>query len=147
VEWKQDSYVITTDSARVDIDVVYDFLNKESYWARGVPLDVIKRSITGSMCFSMFRGDEQVGFARVVSDRATVAYLGDVFVVTAHRGKGLSKWLVECILAHPELQGLRRFMLVTSDAHGLYEKYGFTPLKSPPRWMEKHDPDVYTRIA
>jgi hypothetical protein len=83
VEWKQDSYVITTDSARVDIDVVYDFLNKESYWARGVPLDVIKRSITGSMCFSMFRGDEQVGFARVVSDRATVAYLGDVFVCAA----------------------------------------------------------------
>jgi GNAT superfamily N-acetyltransferase len=141
----RDGYRLTTDKAAIDVDAVHAFLGNESYWARGIPRDVVARAIDGSLCFSIFAGDRQVGFARVVSDHATVAYLSDVYILPLHRGEGLSKWLVDCILSHPALQGLRRFVLVTSDAHGLYEKFGFHALKSPERWMEKHDPDVYAR--
>ncbi len=145
MEWKRDGYIVTTDRAEIDVDVVHTFLSDESYWARGIPREVVVRAIAGSLCFSVFCGDAQIGFARVISDHATVGYLSDVFIVPLHRGEGLSKWLVECILSHPELQGLRRFVLVTADAHGLYEKFGFSALKSPERWMEKHDPDIYTQ--
>jgi GNAT superfamily N-acetyltransferase len=143
LSWIRNGYEITTDRERMDVNAVHRFLSEESYWARNIPRDVVERSMRGSICFAIVRDVELAGFARVTSDRATVAYLGDVFVLPAHRGKGLSKWLMECIGSHPELQGLRRWMLATSDAHGLYVQFGFTPLKAPERWMEKHDPDVY----
>ena len=143
--WTRGEYTITTDSARVDIDVVHRYLSEESYWAQNIPLEVVARSIAHSLCFSVLHEENQIGFARVTSDRATVAYLGDVFILPSHRGKGLSKWLMECVSSHPALQGLRRWMLATSDAHGLYAQFGFTPIKAPERWMEKHDPQVYAR--
>ena len=143
--WTRGEYTITTDSARVDIDVVHRYLSEESYWAQNIPREVVARSIAHSLCFSVLHEKNQIGFARITTDRATVAYLGDVFILPSHRGKGLSTWLMECISSHPALQGLRRWMLATSDAHGLYAQFGFTPIKAPERWMEKHDPQVYAR--
>lgn len=144
-EWAQDEYVVTTDPACMDIDSVHRFLSEESYWAQHIPREVVARAMRNAICFAVLHQRALIGFARVTTDRATVAYLGDVFILPAHRGKGLSKWLMECVGAHPELQGLRRWILATSDAHGLYARYGFTPLKAPAWWMEKHDPDVYQR--
>jgi len=135
---------VTTDPARFDLDVVHRYLTR-SYWAEGIPRAVVERSIAGSLCFGLLDGEAQVGFARVISDRATFAYLADVFVLESHRGQGLGVWLMECVMAHPDLQGLRRWSLVTRDAHDLYRRHGFTELQSPDRWMEKHDPDVYRR--
>lgn len=143
-QWTRGAYTITTDPAKLDLDVIYDFLSR-SYWAAGVPVEVVKRSIENSTCFGLFEGDRQIGFARVITDRATFAYLADVFVLEQHRGEGLGKWLVSVIGSHPDLRGLRRWMLATRDAHGLYETVGFLPLKNPERWMEKHDPEVYKR--
>lgn len=143
--WARGEYTITTDSARADIDVVHRYLSEDSYWAKNIPRDVVARSIAHSLCFTLLHEHKQMGFARVTTDRATVAYLGDVFILPPHRGKGLSRWLIECVAAYPDLQGLRRWMLATADAHGLYAQFGFTPLKAPARWMEKHDPQVYLR--
>lgn len=143
-EWHQDEFTISTDPARVDLGVVHRFLTG-SYWAKDVPLETVRRSLAHSLPFGLYRGAEQIGFARVVSDFATVAYVGDVFVLDAWRGRGLSVWLMRTVVAHPDLQGLRRWILLTRDAHTLYEKVGFTPLAAPPRWMERWDPDVYTR--
>lgn len=143
--WSQGEYRVSTDPADVDVDLLHRFLRDESYWARGVPREVVERELRHSICFTLLHGDAQVGFARIVSDRATVAYLGDVFILAAYRGQGLSKWLMRCVMGHPELQGLRRWMLLTGDAHSLYARFGFTPLKTPARWMELHDPDVYSR--
>ncbi len=142
--WANRDFEISTDPARIDVSMVHGFLS-QSYWSLGIPLDVVRRGIENSVCFGIYRGTQQVGFARVITDRATFAYLADVFVLESHRGLGLSKWLMECIMAHPELQGLRRWMLATRDAHELYCKYGFTPLAKPERMMEKHDPEVYAR--
>ena len=142
--WANREYEISTDPARIDLSVVHGFLS-QSYWSPGVPVDVLQRGIENSLCFGIYRGKTQVGFARVITDRATFAYLADVFVLESHRGLGLSKWLMECIMAHPDLQDLRRWMLATRDAHELYRKYGFTPLAKPDRIMEKHDPEVYSR--
>ncbi len=141
--WTRGDYALTTDQARIDTAVVHRYLSEESYWARGIPRETVERSMQHSLCFAILCVGQTVGFARVTSDLATVAYLGDVFVLPAHRGKGLSKWLVSCITAHPQLQGLRRWMLATADAHGLYAQFGFTPMKAPERWMERHDPAVY----
>jgi GNAT superfamily N-acetyltransferase len=135
---------VTTDPARIDRELVYRFLS-QSYWSPGIPRQVFERSLAGALCFSLFDGDAQVGFARVVTDRATFAYLADVFVLETHRARGLGKLLMAAIVAHPELQGLRRWMLATRDAHGLYLQYGFTPLGQPDRFMERWDPDVYWR--
>jgi GNAT superfamily N-acetyltransferase len=143
VEHRREEFLISTDRARLDLDVIYTFLTN-CYWAKGIPRDVVAESIDHSLCFGIYDGTSaQVGFARVVSDFATVAYLGDVFVLESHRGRGLSKWMMECITQHPALQGLRRWMLVTRDAHELYSRFGFTPVKSPEKWMELHRPDVY----
>lgn len=144
VEWTREGYRISTDPAQLDLDVVHGFL-ATSYWAAGIPRDVVARSIEASVPFGLYRGDEQVGFARVVTDRATFAYLCDVFVVEAHRGRGLGRWLVATVLAHPDLRALRRWMLATWDAHGLYAGHGFTPLAKPETFMERYDPDVYRR--
>jgi len=142
--WTKGEFQISTDPARIDLDTVHGFLTA-SYWARGIPRETVERSIKNSLCFGIYHGDRQVGFARVVTDRATFAYLGDVFVLPDYRGRALSKWMMECIMAHSDLQGLRRWMLATKDAHTLYRQYGFTELKAPQRWMEIHSPDVYKR--
>ena len=138
----RDGYRITTDPEAVDLDAVHAFLAR-SYWGQGMPRETLERAIAGSIPFSLLHGEEQVGFARVVTDRATFAYLADVYVLEAHRGRGLGRFLVETVLAHPDLQGLRRFVLVTRDAHALYAGYGFTPLRRPEGYMEIHRPDVY----
>ena len=142
-EHRQGEFVISTDRRRVSLDNVHAFLTS-SYWAKGIPRGTVQRSIENSLCFGIYRGDDQVGFARVISDFATYAYLADVYVLEAYRGRGLSKWLMECIVSHPALQGLRRWTLATRDAHGLYGKFGFTPLAAPARWMERHNPAVYS---
>jgi GNAT superfamily N-acetyltransferase len=138
-----EKYFISTDKAMLNIQLIHKFLSEESYWAKGIPLETFKRSVENSMCFGIYNGNEQIGFARIISDNATFAYLADVFVFPAHRNKGLSKRLMEFIINHPELQGLRRWLLGTADAHGLYAKYGFTPLAKPERMMERHNPNVY----
>jgi GNAT superfamily N-acetyltransferase len=144
--WQKGNYEISTDPARIHVSRVHGFLTN-SYWGRGIPPETVRQSIENSICFGIYHGQEQVGFARVISDRATFAYLADVFILPQFRGRGLSTWLMECIMAHPDLQGLRRWVLATQDAHGLYARYGFTPMKSPERWMELHHPDVYAKAA
>ncbi len=139
-------YQISTDRRRLDVALVHEFLAR-SYWSPGVPRAVVERGVENSLCFGLYHGDRQVGFARVITDRASFAYLADVFVVESHRGRGLGKWLVETILAHEELQGLRRFLLATRDAHGLYRRYGFSALAEPARLMEIHRPDAYAASA
>ncbi len=142
--WKKADFEVSTDPARIDVALVHGFL-ADSYWAKGIARQTVENSIRNSLCFGLYRDKQQVGFARVITDRATFAYLADVFVKPEFRGRGLSIWMMECILSHPELQGLRRWSLVTDDAHRLYERFGFRPLASPDRWMEKHDPEVYAR--
>lgn len=144
-EWTRGEFVISTDRARLDVEAVHRFLSTESYWSPGIPLEVVRRAIEHSLAFGVYRGGEQVGFARVVTDFTTFAYLADVFILASLRGQGLSKWLMEAIQSHPDLQGLRRWMLATRDAHGLYAQHGFRPLKAPELFMERHDPDVYLR--
>ena len=126
----------------MDVDAIHAYLS-QSYWAGGIPRMTVARAVSNSLCFGLFQGAAQIGFARVVTDKSTFAYLCDVYVLEAHRGQGLSKWLMEAVHAHPDLQGLRRFMLGTKDAHGLYAQFGFKPLASPPRLMEILNPDVY----
>jgi GNAT superfamily N-acetyltransferase len=135
-------YTITTENDRLDVNAIHGYLTT-SYWSPGVPKDTVERSIANSLCFGLFHGSDQVGLARVITDKATFAYLADVYVLEPHRRKGLSKWMLEAIRDHQELQGLRRFMLATSDAHGLYAQFGFTPLANPSRMMEIHAPNVY----
>ncbi|SRR5216684_3576076 len=137
--WANRDFEISTDPARIDVAVVHGFLTN-CYWAKGISLELVRRSIEHSVCFSIFHGQAQIGFARVITDRATFAYLADVFVLESHRGKGLSKWLMECIQSHPDLQSLRRWMLATGDAHGLYRQFGFHELANPERFMEIHYP-------
>ena len=142
--WERAPYRISDDPAVVDLSLVHEFL-ATSYWARGIPRETVARGIAHSLPFSIFLGDRQVGFARVVTDRATFAYLADVFVIEEQRGRGLGVWLVETALAHPELQGLRRWLLATRDAHGLYRKFGFTDVADPSTLLTRHDPDIYSR--
>jgi GNAT superfamily N-acetyltransferase len=163
VEHRRGEFLISTDPGRLDLDVIHNFLTN-CYWARGVPREVVARSIEHALCFGIYDGTtprlakdarhgapgqegapRQVGFARVISDFATVAYVGDVFVLEPQRGRGLGKWLMECIMQHPALQNLRRWILTTRDAHRLYAQVGFTSVKSPERYMELHDPNVYER--
>jgi GNAT superfamily N-acetyltransferase len=140
-------YVISTDRARLELDVIHGVLSA-SYWSPGIPRGVVVRAIDGSLAFGVYAmSGRQVGFARVVTDGATFAYLADVFIVPAERGRSLGKWLMSVIVEHPDLQDLRRWLLATRDAHGLYTRFGFTPLRAPDRFMERHDPEVYERIA
>jgi len=142
-EVKKENYFISTDNSKLNVDMIHNFLSEESYWAKGIPRAVVEKSIINSLCFGVYCNDEQVGFARLVTDKATFAYLADVFILEPHRGKGLSKWLMQVVKEHKDLQGLRRFMLGTRDAHGLYKQFGFEELANPSRMMEILKPDVY----
>ena len=144
MEWKQGEFTITDRREDLDIETIHNFL-RESYWAKGIPRAIVEKAVNYSLCFGLYHNSKQIGFGRAVSDHATFAYLADVFVVPAYRGRGLGKWLVSCVLAHPELQGLRRWMLATLDAHGLYEQNGFVALRKPEWFMEINDPDIYQR--
>jgi GNAT superfamily N-acetyltransferase len=147
-EAQKENYFISTVTSKLDVDVIYNYLSQESYWAKGIPRDVVEKSIENSLCFGVYCVNElteQIGFARLVTDKATFAYLGDVFILPKYRGKGLSKWLMQTIDAHPEVQGLRRWLLGTRDAHGLYEQFGWKRFdeETSKRFMQKHNPDVY----
>jgi len=142
MEWTKEDYRISTDKSQINLAYVHQFLS-HSYWAQNIPVEVVRRSVEGSLCFAVLYEQEQIGFARVITDEATFAYLADVFIDERFRGMGLSKWLMEVILGYPGLQGLRRFLLATRDAHGLYRQFGFASLTFADRWMQIHQPDVY----
>ena len=143
MEWTRDQFTVTTDRGRLDRDVIHRFL-ASSYWAENIPRAIVDKAIDNSLCFGLLEENRQIGFARVITDCATFAYLADVFVLPDHRGAGLGKWLIECVVGHPELQGLRRRLLGTRDAHGLYRQFGFTPLKHPEIFMEIVNRDLYS---
>jgi GNAT superfamily N-acetyltransferase len=137
------AYKLSTDKSRLDITVIHRFLSEESYWAKDIPLQTVERIVAHSLCFGLYDGEIFIGFARMITDITSYAYLADVFILPEYRGKGLSKWMMQCILEHPDLQGLRRIMLATRDAHGLYAQFGFTSLDTPERFMQLHRPNVY----
>ena len=138
--FQKKGFHISTDRNLIDFEMTYKYLSEDSYWAKGIPAERLKKAIENSMCFGVYKQNTQVGLARVVTDKATFAYICDVFILTDYRGLGLSKWLIQTIVEHPELQGLRRWSLATSDAHGLYSLFGFTQLSRPDSWMEKFTP-------
>ena len=141
---ESENFEISTDKQRLDVGLIHNFLTEESYWAKTRTWEQTRMAIENSICFGVYgEGGRQVGFARVVSDMATFAYLGDVFVLSEFRGRGLSKKLMDAVVSHPELQGLRRWLLATRDAHGLYEQFELSSLKFPERWMERTAPDAY----
>lgn len=144
LEHHRDGFTVSTDPARLDLDAIHAFL-ATSYWAEGIPREILERALRGSLCFGLYEGERQVGLARVITDAATFAYLCDVYVLPEMRGRGLGKWLIECVMEHPDLQGLRRFSLVTRDAHELYRPFGFTEIRSPERHMEIARPGLYKR--
>ena len=141
-QWQKGEFQISTDKRRLDLDVIHHFLSNRSYWAQGRSVEVVKRWIDNSLNFGVYKGDQQIGFARVVTDYATFAWLADVFLLEDYRGQGIGKWLVEVILTHPQLQGFRRWALATKDAHELYRRFGFDELRRPERWMERPDPNM-----
>ncbi|MET3499450.1 GNAT superfamily N-acetyltransferase [Mucilaginibacter rubeus] len=140
--FEKKGFMISTDKNLLNVDGIYDYLNNESYWAKGIPRQKLARAIENSMCFGIYLKNEQVGFARVVSDNATFAYICDVFILPGYRGIGLSKWLVQTIVKHPDLKGLRRWSLATKDAHNLYSQFGFSPISRPETWMEIFTPYI-----
>ncbi len=140
---EKDDYLISTDFAKLDLAKVHQFLSQESYWSQNIPFETVKKAAENSLAFGVYYQGKQVGYARIISDYTTIAYLGDVFIVPEHRGKGLSKWLMETINAHPDLQGLRRWVLLTRDAHELYKQFGWSEIANPASWMEKHKPNPY----
>jgi GNAT superfamily N-acetyltransferase len=146
LEVSRDQFVISTDPARLDVDAIHAYLTR-SYWAAGIPREIVQRSIQGSLCFGLYTDEEQIGLARVITDRATFAYLADVYVLEAYRGLGLAKWLMSVVVSHPDLQGLRRFMLATRDAHGLYEQYGFRVAENPHSLMEIARMNAYNGVS
>lgn len=143
MEELRDTLRLSTDTAEMDVGAIHAYLSGESYWARGIPREIVERAVRNSLCFGIFDGAAQVAFARVITDRATYAYLADVYVLQAYRGRGLSKWMMRAITSHPDLQGLRRWSLMTHDAHGLYEQFGFRVMAQPERAMERVHRDVY----
>lgn len=143
-EETRDNFLLTTDVTKMSVETIHAYLSR-SYWAEGIPRALVEKSMRGSLCFGILEGEQQIAFARVISDYATFAYIADVFVLEAYRGRGLSKWLMACIKMHPDLQGLRRWSLATRDAHGLYKQFGFSELKDATRWMEIVNPGIYKR--
>ena len=138
-------YNITTDISKLDVNVIHDFLSQKSYWAKGIPKNIVEKSIANSLCFGLFYQNAQVGFARLITDKATFAYVADVFILREHRGKGLCKWLMKTMQSHPELQNLRRWLLTTKDAHSLYEQLGWQKPSADyaNRFMMRQNPDIY----
>jgi GNAT superfamily N-acetyltransferase len=143
IEWQRGAYEVSDDRRRLDIAAIHRFISGESYWAAGISVNLLTRAVANSLCFGLYRDGAQAGFARVVTDRATFGYLCDVYVEREHRGAGLGKWLVACVLEHPDLQGLRRIALMTRDAHDLYMPFGFRTMPESTRYLEIHRPDVY----
>ena len=143
-EWSRDGFTISTDFSRLDRPAMREFL-AASYWSPGIPQDVLDRALEGSLCFGLYEGERQIGFARAITDRATFAYVADVYVLEGYRGRGLALWLMQIVMEHPELQGLRRWMLLTRDAHALYRKVGFADAARPERIMEIARPDIYMK--
>ncbi len=141
----KDEYRISTDPSLLQVDMIHHYLSEESYWAQKIPREVVVKSLANSLCFGLYHDDKQIGFARLITDKATFAYLADVFIVEAYRGKGLSKWMMTAIHAHPEVQGLRRWVLGTRDAHGLYEQFGWKIFDEDTRkrFMQKYRKDAY----
>jgi GNAT superfamily N-acetyltransferase len=137
-------FCISTDKAKLNVDSIHEFLSTKAYWCLNIPKLTVQTAIDNSLCFGVYQNEKQIGFARVISDYATIAYLGDVYILEDYRGNGLSKWLVETVMRHPELQGLRRWILLTSDAHNLYRKFGWTDIADPSKWMELHNKNVYS---
>ena len=145
MNWQKDKFTISTSREKIDVDYVTAFLSR-SYWAEEIPKEIVQKSIDGSLSFGVYEGDKQIGFARVITDEATFGYLADVFIDERYRGQGLSKWLMEVIMGHASLQNIRRFMLGTRDAHGLYSQFGFKELGAPARWMELAVQDIYKKM-
>ena len=144
-EYRQGNFIISTDPKKLDMDQVHSFL-VTTYWAREIPKEIVANSFKNSLAFGVYTGDQQVGVARVITDYTTFAYLADVFIQPEYRGQGLAKWLIHCIMSHPKLQGLRRWLLATSDAHGLYGNFGFVQTESPENFMEIWRPDIYKNV-
>lgn len=145
MKWQRDEYLISTDKTEMDVAYIHQFLSEQSYWAQGIPYDTVERSIAHSLCFGVYHHQKQIGFARIITDYATFGYLADVFVDVAYRGKGLSKWLIQIVMEYPALQGLRRIMLGTRDAQGLYAQFGFIHPTNPAEIMHIRMPDVYKK--
>jgi GNAT superfamily N-acetyltransferase len=146
-EWRRDEFLISTDHERIEIETIHHFLTTETYWAGERTLETVRRSFQNSLPFVIYKNEETIGFARIVSDFATFAWLADVFIRQEYRGLGLSRWLMEVVIAHPDLQGLRRFLLATRDAHGLYRQFGFDDLRIPYLWMERTAPNAYASFG
>lgn len=142
MQYEKDELAISTDPSRLDLDAMHAYLS-QAYWCAGIPKETLARAVENSLCFGIYRGAQQIGFARVITDRATYAYLADVYVLEGYRNRGVATWLMECIMRHPHLHGLRRFSLVTRDAHELYKKFGFSQLRHPEQYMEIHKSEIY----
>ncbi len=141
----KEEFCISTNKEKLDVDSIHAFLSTQAYWCLHIPKHRVESSIQHSLCFGVYQNKKQIGFARVISDFSTIAYLGDVYILEEYRGKGLSKWLMEVIMNHPDLQGLRRWILLTGDAHGLYRQFGWTDIADPTKWMELHDKNAYSK--
>ncbi len=141
----KDGFSISTDKAKLDVDAIHDYLSTQSYWAKNIPKERVRMSIQNSYCFGVYEGQRQIGLARLVTDFSTMAYLCDVYILESHRGQGLSKWLIDTIMQAAHLQGLRRWILLTADAHGLYRQFGWQDVTDPTRWMEIHDKAAYAK--
>ncbi len=142
----KDPFCISTDKEKLDIDAIHEFLSTKAYWSLHIPKENVATAIGNSYCFGLYEKEKQIGFARVITDFATIAYLGDVYILEAYRGRGLSKWLIETVMNDSQLQGLRRWILLTGDAHELYRKFGWTDLADSTKWMELHDKNVYLKL-
>ena len=144
-EYRRENFLVSTDPSKLDTDAIHDFLSKQSYWSQDIPKEIVAWAVQHSLCFGVYHNDRQIGLARVISDYATYAYLCDVYILEQYQGRGLGKWLMSCVMGHPDLQGLRKFALATRDAHELYRKFGFAPLKDPSMNMEISDWDIYKK--
>ncbi len=145
ITFHKDQFSISTDKSKLDINSIHDFLSTKAYWCLNIPKEKVQIAIENSLCFGIYEAEKQIGFARVITDFSTIAYLGDVYILEEYRGKGLSKWLMETIMNYENLQGLRRWILLTGDAHELYRQYGWTNIADPTKWMELHDKNVYLK--
>jgi GNAT superfamily N-acetyltransferase len=141
----KEAFCISTDKGKLDVDAIHEFLSTKAYWCLNIPKDKVQTAIEHSLCFGVYEAQKQIGFARIISDFSTIAYLGDVYILEEKRGKGISKWLMETIMNYPDLQGLRRWILLTGDAHGLYRQFGWTDIADPTKWMELHNKNVYSQ--